>query len=223
MKDIRKILNTIDNEVELGERAVEIDAINESKEMRAIVKALKDTLNANNLASLSAKAIGENRRIFCIKFQEEIKTFINPIIANAKGLQLSRESSVLIPNQEFLVPRNNDIMVMYTRPMGKIETRQLVGLAAIVFQQMMNQLDGVFLSDIGLPVGEEFDSMSEEDRNELISEYLDSLDIQQKEVDKEIQEDEELKKMNDAIEFMASVKKGETKLEQINNQEGKIL
>jgi len=54
--------------------------------MREIISALKHTIELNNIVSLSAPAIGYNKRIFCIKFDTEIKTFINPIISSYKGL-----------------------------------------------------------------------------------------------------------------------------------------
>ena len=43
--------------------------------------------------------------------------------------------------------------------------------------------------------------------------YLNSLDLRSKELNQEIQENPELKQMSDAIDFMTSVYKGETKLE----------
>jgi hypothetical protein len=40
--------------------------------------------------------------------------------------------------------------------------------------------------------------------------YLESLDIKRKELEKEIEEDPELKQVSDAIDFLESVQKGET-------------
>jgi peptide deformylase len=81
-QDAKDILTIDLNEIELSERAIEIDIKTQNKLMREIVSALKHTIEAKNIVSLSAPAIGYNRRIFCIKFDNEIKTFINPIIMN---------------------------------------------------------------------------------------------------------------------------------------------
>ena len=209
-KDILTI-DTEDNE-KLLSRSDEINTTNDGNLQREITAALKKTIEKNNLTALSANAIGYDKRIFCIKFDEEIKTFINPVIMKAEGLQLSREKCTSIPGKEFIVPRNTTLNVIYQRPMGKIESRQIVGLAAFIFQHELQHLDGVLLSDFALEIDDEWDKATDEERQEVINYYLDSLDIKAKELDKEIQEDPELKKVSDAIDFMTSVYKGETKL-----------
>lgn len=211
-KDVKDILTIDDNELKLSDRATEINYAVDNKLIREIVSSLKHTIEKNNITALSAPAIGYEYRIFCIKFNEEIKTFINPIIMDAKGLQLSREKCTSIPNKEFIIPRNNDLTVAYQRPTGKIETRQIVGLAALVFQHEMQHLDGILLSDLGLEIDSQWDEATDDERAEVLKEFLDSLDLYSSELEKEIQTDPELKQMSDAIDFMASVQTGETKL-----------
>lgn len=209
----KDILTLAEHELDLSERAIEIDVRTENNLLREIVTALKATIQKNNLTALSAPAIGYNKRIFCVKFKEEIKTFINPIITQAKGIQLSREHCSSIPGKEFIIPRNNDITLMYQKAMGKIESRQIVGLSAFVIQHELQHLDGLLLSDIGLELDENWDKLTEEEREEIITLYLDSLDMRAKDLDNEIKEDPELKQMSDAIDYMTSVYKGETKLD----------
>jgi peptide deformylase len=207
MKDI------ITDELKISDRAVEIDIKTENKEMRDIIKEIKDTMRKKNLKSLSAPAIGYNKRIFCIDFSDlEIKTFINPIIVEAKGISLSKETCTSIPGKFFIRPRNNDLAVVYQSPTGKVESRQIVGMAAYVFQHEMDHLDGILLSDIGLEIDDDFEKASEEDRMEVINAYLDCLDLKQKEISTEIENDPELKQISDASKFMESVYKGETEL-----------
>ena len=209
----KEILTIEDNEIKLSERCNEINIRTENALMREIINALKATIEKENIISLSAPAIGYDKRIFCIKFKEEIKTFINPVLSNVKGLQLSREKCTSIPGKEFILPRNNDITVTYQRPLGQIETRQVVGLSAFVFQHELHHLDGLLISDIGLEINDEWDKATEEEKQEIVDMYLNSLDIRSKEIEKEMQEDEELKQMSDAIDFMTSVYKGETTIE----------
>lgn len=210
----KEILTLENNEIELSERAVEIDLRTQNKEAREIISEIKKTMREKGLTSLSAPAIGYNRRIFCIDFKDkEIKTFINPIIVNAKGIQLSREKCTSIPGKEYIRPRNSEIDVMFQNPLSKPISRKLIGLAAIVFQHEMDHIDGLLLSDVGLEIDEDFDNASEEERQEVVEAYLDSLDLMHKEINKEIEEDKELKQIDDARKFMTSVYKGETKLE----------
>ena len=168
MRDIKEILKIEDKEIELSERSVEIDTTVQNKECREIASALKQTLKKNNLVALSAPAIGIQRRIFVINFEEEIKTFINPIILNAKGLELSKETCSSIPGRKFLMLRNNDINVIYQKPTGKIESRELKGRAAFVFQHELQHLDGVLLSDLGLEIDEDFENATEQEKDELL-------------------------------------------------------
>ena len=216
---MKLVKDIITDELQLSERAVEIDVRTQATEMREIIKALKDTMRERGLSSLSAPAIGYNRRIFCIDFKDsEIKTFINPIIAQAKGMQLSIEKCVCIPDKEFMRPRNNDLMIIYQRPTGQIENRQIVGMSAIVFQHELDHLDGLLLSDVGIEIDEDFHNASEEEQQEVINAYLDALDIKKKEIDTEINTNPELKQLSDGIDFMESVYKGETKIEHIKEE-----
>lgn len=216
---MKLVKDIITDELQLSERAVEIDVRTQATEMREIIKALKDTMREKGLASLSAPAIGYNRRIFCIDFKDsEIKTFINPIIAQAKGMQLSIEKCVCIPDKEFMRPRNNDLMIIYQRPTGQIENRQIVGMSAIVFQHELDHLDGLLLSDVGIEIDEDFHNATEEEQQEVINAYLDALDIKKKEIDTEINTTPELKQLSDGIDFMESVYKGETKIEPIKEE-----
>ena len=200
----------ITDETLLSERADEVDTIKEMKEARAIIAELKSIIRKNKLTSLSAPAIGYGKRIFCVNFSDsEIKTFINPIIVKAEGLVLSDETCTSIPGKRFILPRNNKVSIMYTSPLGKVESREVSGVAASVIQHEIHHLEGIILSDIGLEVDEMFDNATQEEREQVIGMYLDSLDIKQKELDKQIEEDADLKQIADATEFMEKVQSGE--------------
>lgn len=219
--DCKEILTIDVAEEKLSDRCDEIDLRKNNKLAREIITELKKVMRKNNLTSLSAPAIGYNKRIFCIDFKDqEIKSFVNPVIANAKGLQLSRETCTSIPGKTFVRPRNNEIEVMFQNPMSKPISRKLIGLAAVVFQHEMDHLDGLLLSDVGLEIDDDFDKASEEERQEVIEAYLDSLDLRQKEIQQEIKEDKELSEINSAIDFMTSVYKGDTKIEGYNTPKG---
>ncbi len=198
----------------LSERSTEIDIRTENQLMREIVKELKSTIRKKKLTSLSAPAIGYQKRIFCINFNDvEIKTFINPVITKASGMQLAKETCTSIPDKRYIRPRNTGLYIVYQSPNGKIEQRELIGLAAIICQHEIDHLDGLLLSDIGQEIPDTYDDFSDEQKQEFISEYLDELDMLNKSYQEEIKTDSELKQIFDAASFMESVYKGETKLD----------
>lgn len=198
----------------LSDRCDEIDVRKDNALMREIILDLKQTLRENPIGvGLAANQIGYDKRIFVINFNGDLRTFINPVISQVKGFTLNRESCLSLPGKSFIRPRHNEIMVIYQTPLGKTESRKIVGLAAYVFQHELDHLDGLTLADIGLEVGEDFDKASEEEKNELINAYLDSLDIKQKQLEKEIEEDKDLKQTSDAIKFMEALQKGEVQLD----------
>lgn len=199
----------------LSVRADEVDVRKDNKEVREITVALKDTIREHKTLALSAPQIGFDKRIFVINFNGDLRTFVNPVITNIKGFELSRETCSSLPGKTFIRPRHNDIQVMYQTPLGKIESKRFMGAAAKVFQHQLDHLDGLLLSDIGLEIDEMFDNATEEERQQVINMYLDSLDIKQKEINKEIQEDKTLKQISDGIDFMTKVQKGEVQIERI--------
>lgn len=193
----------------LSTRCDEIDVRKEGKLAQEIVIELKKVVREKNLKGLSANQIGYDKRIMVINFNGDIRSFINPIISNAKGIELSRETCSSIPDKTFIRIRNNNIEVAYLTPLGKIESRKMFGLAANVFQHHLDHLDGLLLSDVGLEIDEDFDNATEEERAEVINMYLDALDIRHKEIKEEIESNEDLKQMSDAIDFIEKMQSGE--------------
>ncbi|MBR6641944.1 MAG: peptide deformylase, partial [Clostridia bacterium] len=60
-----------------------------TEEGTEIVAKIKEVMEANpDMLALSAPQIGINKRIFCLRFNDQIKTFINPIITKKKGLNI---------------------------------------------------------------------------------------------------------------------------------------
>ena len=199
----------------LGDLAEVIDPLKNAQTLRQVVMDLKKTMRSNpDIKALSAPAIGYPYRVFCIKFEDlEIKTFVNPIITEAKGITLTKETCWCIPGKKFIRPRNNDIKVMFTDPSGKMNSRQLVGMAAYVFQHEIDHLDGILLSDVGLEIDEDFEMAPEEEQEEIMAMYLDSIDLQAKEIHKRIDDDPDVKELKEAAEFLTALQTGKVTLE----------
>lgn len=197
-------------------RSEEVQLNEDNKLIREITANIKRTMRKNNLVSLSAPAIGYNKRIFCIDFSDqEIKTFINPLVTRAEGIELTREVCSSIPDKEFIRPRNSLIEVMYQTPLGKIKSRIFKGLAAHVIQHEIDHLDGITLADIGLEIEDDFNNATDEERFEIINMYLDSLDLTKSELEKDFTQDENLKKEYEADKFVELLAQGKIEVTEL--------
>ena len=203
---MREIIKDIDR---LSDRADEIDVRKQNKLVRDTIIELKDIIREKSLVYLTAPQIGVPIRVFVINFNGNLRSFVNPVISETKGFELSREKCNSL-DSEYIRPRANNVSVIYQTPLGKIESRKMLGQAAIIFQHALDHLDGLLLSDVGLEITPEFDEATDEEKEELIKMYIDSIDIKRKELEKEIEGDKNLKQVSDAIDFLESVKKGET-------------
>lgn len=205
-------INNLEELVELR-RAEEIDTQKENKLVREIVSKIKRTMRKNNLTSLSAPAVGYNKRIFCVDYSDnEIKTYINPVVSLREGIHLSREVCSSIPDKEYIIPRNNVINIYYQRPNGEVKIQEFKGLASNVLQHELDHLEGITLDDMGLEIDKDFDEATEEERLEIVNMYLDSLDIMLKDVKEDIENNEELKVISDRLNFTEAVVSGKVKL-----------
>ena len=214
MKEIITDIQELNN---IG-RCQEIDLQKELKESREIISQLKSTIRKrDDVVSLSAPAIGFNKRIFCIDYSDnEIKTYINPVVMNATGLQLSREVCSSIPGKEFIRPRNKKVDIIYQKPTGEINTKSFSGVAACVIQHELDHLDGVNLYDIGLEIESDFDSATDEEKQEIIDMYLDSFDMKRSNIEQEIKDDPELSVISERLKFTEALARGDIQLEKID-------
>ena len=203
MKEIIKDLEKLSN------RADEVDIRKQNELVRNAIVQLKEVIRDKNLVYLTAPQIGIPIRVFVINFNGNLRSFVNPVISETKGFEFSREVCYSLDN-EYIRPRANSVSVIYQTPLGKVESRKMLGKAAMVFQHAVDHLDGLLLCDVGLEITPEFDKASAEEKEEHIKLYMDSLDIKRKELEKEIEGDKDLKQLSDAIDFLESVKKGET-------------
>ena len=213
-KHVRDIVTDYDI---LSERCDEIDLTKKNKDIQTTVLQLKNTIKANpGMLGLSANQIGKYERVVVLNFNGSLRSFINPIITRVDGFELSRETCHSIPDKTFIRMRNSRVWVTYQTPLGKIESVELNGVAAKVMQHHIDHLDGLLLSDVSLEIDDAFDNATEEEREEIIKMYLDSLDITASQLEDSAKSDEDGKKLADAMRFMESVNKGETIVESVS-------
>ena len=214
---MKRILNAIKDYDKFDDRCDEINPKKQNAEMRETILAIKEVMEAKKLSALAAPQIGYRNRIVCLKFGDKQPiTYVNPFITKVNGFTLSKESDISIPNKIFIVPRNVEVEVQYCTPLGQWMTQKMTGMTAFVMQRMINMLDGLLISDIGLEIDEEWDKATDEERAEVIKAYCESLDITMKDVQKDIEDsDGTLKKVYSAIKFTEGVNSGKVKLETV--------
>jgi peptide deformylase len=176
-----------------------------------IISKIKEVMAANTeLLALSAPQIGINKRIFCLRFNDQIKTFINPIITKKKGLNIVIETCASMPSKEIVIGRPEEITVVYYNDDFKYEDNKLIGVAASLFDQQAQLLDGMLPSDLGLVSDiEEDGKVEEEDLEEIIPFYKDTfLPSKLASVNSVIEGDEEAQKIYKQLKFTEGVING---------------
>ena len=176
-----------------------------------IINKIKEVMEATpDLLALSAPQIGINKRIFCLRFNDQIKSFINPIITKKKGVNIVIETCASLPGKEIVIGRPEEITVVYYNEDFNYEDNKLVGVAASMFDQQAQILDGVLPSELGLVSDIETDGkIEEEDLAEIIPFYKDTfLPTKLASLKTAIESDEEAEKTYKQLKFTEGVING---------------
>ncbi len=182
-----------------------------TEEGEEIINKIKEVMNNNTeLLALAAPQIGINKRIFCLRFNDQIKTFINPIITKKSGLKITVETCASMPGKEIVIGRPDEVRVVYYNDEFKYEDNKLVGAAASVFDQQAQILDGILPSELGLVSDIVEDGKIEEaDLVEIIPFYRDTfLPSKLEGLRQAIDSDEETAKMFNQLKFTEGVING---------------
>ena len=183
----------------------------QTEEGTEIISKIKEVMkNEPELLALSAPQIGINKRIFCLRFSDQIKTFINPIITKKKGLNIVIESCASMPGKEIVIGRPEEITVVYYNDEFDYEDNKLMGASASLFDQQAQLLDGVLPSELGLVSDIEEDGKIEEsDLAEIIPFYRDTfLPSKLEGLKNAIDSDEEASKTFNQLKFTEGVING---------------
>lgn len=197
----------------LFDRSDEVNLSEERAFAKKIISELKKEMKEHNWASLSAPQIGYQKRIFCVNFSGDIQEFINPMITNAGGLQFVKEQSTCIPDKLFLVPRNTSIAVSYQTLLDNETNKKFIGAASYVVQQNINTLDGILIDDIGMEIDEGYDTLTDDEKAELLHLYREHITEMREKADAEVKKDEYASRLSDAIAFNTARAKGEIEFE----------
>ena len=142
-----------------------------------IINKLKEIMSTDeSIIALAAPQIGINKRIFCLRFNDQIKSFINPIITKKRGINITVETCKSLPGKEIVIGRPEEVTVVYYNDEFKYEDNKLIGAAASMFDQQAQILDGVLPSELGLVSDVEVDGKIEDsDLAEIAQFYKDTF------------------------------------------------
>lgn len=186
----------------------------EREEGEAIVMAIKAAMAADEtILALSAPQLGFNFRIFCIRFNDVIKTFINPIVTKKANYSIKPETFISMPGKEILITRPEEVTVVYYTDEFKYEENKLLGAAARLFDQQCQLLDGIVPADLGLVSDVEADGslaeLSEEEIAQVTDIYKQYIQLKTEAMQKEIKENSELEKQYNSLRFTEKVINGQ--------------
>jgi peptide deformylase len=176
-----------------------------------IISKIKEIMNQDkSIVALSAPQIGILKRIFCLRFNDQIKTFINPVITKKSGINIVVETCVSLPGKEIVIGRPEEITVVYYNDEFKYEDNKLIGVAASIFDQQAQLLDGVLPSELGLVSDIETDGKIEDsDLAEIIPFYKETfLPARMESLNASISSDEEAVRNFKQLKFMEGVING---------------
>lgn len=201
------------------ERVDEITSTTDYETVKHTISSLKKALYANpDCAALCAPQIGVDLRLFVVKTakseSQRFHIFLNPLIISSEGLHLSRETNPSLPNKQFIIPRKDKVHVAFQKEDGKVDSETYFGAYGEVVQQMIEMLDGITLADYGLDLDDiggpaAYDKATKKQQVEIMAMYLESLKLDSAALTSEIEESPELKNLNDTIDFMAGMLKGD--------------
>lgn len=186
----------------------------EKEEGLEIIGKLKEAMEADStILALSAPQIGINARIFCIRFADQIKTFINPIVTKKGKYEIKPETFVSMPGKEILITRPEELTVVYYTEEFKYEENKLLGAAARLFDQHCQLLDGVVPAELGLVSDVEADGsladLSDEEIAQVTEIYKQFIKAKSAALKTEIEKDPDLEKAYKQLKFTEKVITGE--------------
>ena len=217
----RKKINT--NKEYFRVRCDEVNLFDESikKDVTKVINDLRDTLRMHkDLVALAAPQIASRYRIFCMKFAgNDIRTFINPLIIERKGVKLNQEQQIGFSNDTYFTFRCAELTAGYQTPTGRVETNRFTNEACVVFEQMVQLLDGVFISDFGLEKLDGFDTLSEDEKKDIFMLYAQHLKQQSEEAEEDLKNNKELAQLDKLTQFYTQYSLGNVELAKLTDEE----
>ena len=195
----------------------------EKEEGENIIKEIKEVMASDeSIIALSAPQIGIDARVFCLKFNDTIKTFINPIVTKKIGGTIAPETCASMPGKEILISRPDEITVVYYTDEFKYEDNKLLGPAARLFDQQTQLLDGIPPSELGLvsDVAEDgsLADLNEEEIAQITEIYKQFVKTKLEALQADIESDETAAKEYNSLKFTENVINGRIKISETEEE-----
>ena len=189
----------------------------EKDEALSIVEKLKQYLTENDkVLAISAPQLGMDARIFCIRFNDIIKTFINPVVTKKSSYAIKPETFEGMPGKEILISRPEEVTVVYYTDEFKYEENKLLGSAARIFDQLNQLLDGILPSELGLVSDVKEDGsladLTEDEIKEVMEVYKQFIIAKTEAYKKAVESDEHAKKAFRQLQFSEKVMNGQANI-----------
>lgn len=230
MSQKKYLLKIETNREKLSDRSEEVDLSDKEvlDNISHLVADIKDTLRVHdNMIALSAPQLGSKVRVFCVKFADnDIRTFVNPIITKIEGKYLSIEPCVTLDNKEFMVQRPERILLGYQTPTGQFKSDiEFKSPVSGIIDQMIDTLDGILFfkyEQQGIEIDDEYYKASPEEKEELHKWYKEEYLPRKLDELKALGDDPEIKKMTDAVSFMTKLANNEISLSEVTVNKDKL-
>ena len=119
-----------------------------TKNIRAFIADLEDTVQAAKGAGLAAPQVGRLERICLALIDGEMSVLINPhILWKSEETEVAEEGCLSLPDLWLQISRPTDIVVEYVSKNGKKREVKLSGFDARVVQHEVDHLDGILITD----------------------------------------------------------------------------
>ena len=189
----------------------DVEKIN--NEILDICAQMEDELNKTDYAGITASLIGYDKRIIALKFEDKIECLINPLITQKKSENyVVVKQKDIFSDQYYIIPRFKEIELFYTNKDKSVKRLGLKGDAAYFYQQLSDILGGLLISDYGMPIDDDWDELTDEQKNNVVELYMKSFQEASEYMEKLIDEDPQAHDIRKTLAFMESVRNGETKL-----------
>ena len=181
-----------------------IDVKHNEDDVEVITERLKLALEQNkDLPYVTANQVGYGYQMYAIRTQNNVEVWANPLMARQDdNMILVRDKEYGLENT-YYCPRWTKLSVIaYSIDKGLVCNREYENEAAVILQHIMNNLNGISLKDIGLEVTQEFLDAPEDERKEVINEYVNELQKLLNTLESDIHNDSEMNQKYEAFKFV---------------------
>lgn len=152
---------------------------------------------------VTANQIGYDYQMYALRLGDVIEVWANPLMARQDdNMILVRDKEYGLENTYYCPRWTKLSVVAYSVDKELVCNRDYENEAAVILQHVMNNLNGISLKDIGLEVTSEFESATEEEKQEIVGMYVNELQNLLNTLEEDIAGDSENRSKYEAFKFV---------------------